>query len=394
MVDIRGLEELAASGRHDILSVSLDVDLTKPDHQRANPAYRIWLRETLTGILERVPRERRADVSELIRRVLTRVDDHRHGRGLAIFAAPDLWREYVLPVPLPNRAYYGRPDLFPLLWALDEYEPYAVLAVDREQARLLVMYLGQTDVVDQDVLVLDTGAWRMTSGRPPTFTKRTGTGAARGAQRDTFDARVDEQERRFWRRAAAVAGSTLQDLGISRLIIAGSPETTAAVARTLGKDGVVQVVAVVPAPPHASIPQLRDLTLRVALAEEHRRERDLVMALLERTGNRSGAVVGITATLEALARGQAQLVVVDVDHDAPVWECAQCGMATDSERPLCAHCGGPLVRTRLLSVLPLLVRRRGAELETVSGEAARLIGSHAGIGAILRYNATAGSGIR
>lgn len=370
MIDQRAFEELAASGRQDVLSVSLDVDLTKPDHQRANPAYRIWLREALTGLLERIPRERRAVVRGLISRVLTRVDDHRHGRGLAIFAASDLWREYVLPIPLPNRVHYGQPDLFPLLWALDEYEPYAVLAVDRGQARLLVMYLGQTDVVDQEVLALETGAWRKTSGRSPTFTKRTGTGATRGAQRDTFDARVDEQERRFWRNAAAVTRKTLKDLEIQRLIIAGPPETTAAVAGLLGKDGAAQIMAVVPVPPSASIPQLRALTLQAALAEEHRREQGLVTMLLERLGSRAGAVVGLAATLEALTRGQAQLVIVDPDHQA--------------------------VHTQPLSELPLLVRRHGAALEMVSGEAARLLAPHDGIGAILRYTTTAepaGSGV-
>jgi peptide subunit release factor 1 (eRF1) len=252
------------------------------------------------------------------------------------------------------------------------------------------MYLGQTSVVDHEVLVLDTSAWRMTSGRSPTSTKRTGNGATRGAQRDIFDARVDEQERHFWHNAAAIAGGTLQDLRITRLIIAGPPEATAAVASLLGKDGRVQVVAVVPAPPHATIPQLRDLTLQAALAEEHRRERDLVTALLERTGSRARAVVGPTATLEALARGQVHLVVVDVDQDAPVWQCVRCGMATNSERPVCARCGGPLLQARLLSVLPLLVRRYGADLEMVSGETARLLAPHDGIGAILRYNATVG----
>src|SRR5712692_9030938 len=91
--DLRGLEELMASDRHDVLSVSLDVDPAKPDHQRANPAYRIWLRRALAEILEHAPRGERADVHELTDRVLTRIDNHRHGRGLAIFAAPDLWWE-------------------------------------------------------------------------------------------------------------------------------------------------------------------------------------------------------------------------------------------------------------------------------------------------------------
>src|SRR5574341_67731 len=332
MMDLRGFEDLAGSNRQDVLSVALDVDPTKPDNQRANPAYRIWLRKALLEISEHVPREQRAEVGELIDRVLTRIDDRRHGRGLAIFAAPDLWREFILPFPLPNRAHYGRPDLLPLLWALDEYEPYAILAADRERVRLIVAFLGQADVVDQEVLTLDTSSWRTTSGRPPTFTRQTGTGAARGAQRDTFDARVDEQERRFWRTAAEIASRTLQDLGISRMIVAGPPETTAAVANLLANNGAVQIVAVVPVPPHARVTELRDLTLPVALAEEHRRERDLVAALLERTGSRAGAVVGLTATLDALADGRVQLVIADAGHETHIWQCPRCGATSATDR--------------------------------------------------------------
>lgn len=155
----------------------------------------------------------------------------------------------------------------------------------------------------------------------------------------------------------------MQDLGISRLIIAGPPETTAAVAGLLEHAGPVQVVAVVPAPPSASIPQLRELTLQAALAEEHRREQSLVAALMERLGSPAGAVVGLTATLEALTRGQAQVVIVDPGHQA--------------------------VRAQILSELPLLARRHGAALEMVSGEAARRLAPHEGVGAILRYTTTA-----
>ncbi len=390
MIDSREIDQLAALNRQDVLSVALDVDSTKSDHQRANPAYRIWLRRALADIAQQVPRERRSEVGGLIDRILTRVDDHRHGRGLAIFAAPDFWREYVLPFPLPDRVHYGRLDLLPLLWALDEYEPYAILAADRERVRLIVAFLGQADVVDQEVLTLDTTAWRTTSGRPPTFTRRTGTGAGRGAQRDTFDARVNEQERRFWHTAAEVASKTLQDLGISRLIIAGPSEATAAVTGLLADDGAVQVVAVVPAPPHAGVMELRDLTLPAALEEEHRRERELVTALVERTGNRAGAVVGPTATLDALTGRRVQLVIVDIGHDTDVWQCPRCGATSAAERSVCPTCGSPMARVALLSALPLLVRKCGADLEMVSGEAAHLLEPHGGIGAILRYTATAG----
>jgi hypothetical protein len=391
MRDLQGLEQLLESDRQDVLSIALDVDPIKPDNQRANPSYRIWLRKALAEIFEHAPREQRPEVGALIDRVLTRVDDQRHGRGLAIFAASDLWREYVLPFPLPNRARYGPPDLLPLLWALDEYEPYAILAVSRDRVRLLVAFLGQIEMVDAEVLMLDTRAWRRTSGRPPTFTRKVGTGVPRGAQMDTFDTRVDEQERRFWRTAAEMASRILQDRGIRRLILAGPSAATAAVAGYLEDEAAVQVVAAVPAPPHASVPQLKDLTLPVALAEEHRRERELVTTLLERAGKRD-AVVGATATLAALTGGRVQLVIADPGHDPDVWQCPRCGTTSGMERAECPTCGSPMARAPLLSTLPILVRRYGAELELVSGEAAALLQPHGSVGAILRYNPSAGSG--
>lgn len=385
MIDRGELKALAGSDRQDVLSVSLNVDPTKPDHQRANPAYRIQLRKALTDILERVPRERQAEVHALIDRVLARIDNHGHGRGLAIFAAPDLWREYSLRFPLPNRVHYGRPDLYPLLWALDEYKRYGILVVDRERARLLVAFLGRAEVVDEEVLTLNTESWRMTAGRPPTFSRRVGVGVGRGAQRDTFDARVDEQERRFWRHVVAKARHTLQGLGVTRLIIVGPPEAAAAANTLLGDSSAVRVVGVVPAPPRASTAQLRDLTLQAALAAERRREHRLVTDLLEGTGTR-GSVVGLSATLAALIAGRAQLVVVDAGHDADVWQCQQCGLIVSDERPVCPNCGSGMTRTPLLYALPMLAYGRGATLETISGEAADLLKPHGGIGASLRYN--------
>ena len=150
------LADLIEAERADVLSVSLDVDPSRPEHQGQNPAYRIWLRNALRQTLEAIPKEARRGADELAQRIIRHVETNRpRGRGLAIFAAPGLWREYVLPVPLTNRAQYGRPDVVPVLWAVDEYEPYAILAVDREHARILIAYLGRTTTVDEETLELD-----------------------------------------------------------------------------------------------------------------------------------------------------------------------------------------------------------------------------------------------
>src|SRR3972149_2469776 len=95
------LADLIEAERADVLSVSLDVDPSRPEHQGQNPAHPIWLRTARRQTLEAIPKEARRGADELAQRIIRHVETNRpRGRGLAIFAAPGLWREYVLPVPL------------------------------------------------------------------------------------------------------------------------------------------------------------------------------------------------------------------------------------------------------------------------------------------------------
>src|SRR3990170_3336987 len=236
------LADLIEAERADVLSVSLDVDPSRPEHQGQNPAYRIWLRNALRQTLEAIPKEARRGADELAQRIIRHVETNRpRGRGLAIFAAPGLWREYVLPVPLTNRAQYGRPDVVPVLWAVDEYEPYAILAVDREHARILIAYLGRTTTVDEETLELDTSDWRFKAGRQPSFTGRGGMGAGGGGQRESFDS----------------GGGGDGGPNVVRPLLPEPPRQ--------------KVVGLVPLPARADRTEIQHPPLTVALAEERRR---------------------------------------------------------------------------------------------------------------------------
>lgn len=385
MIDAHRLEELLVSDRQDVLSVSINVDPTRPEHQRDNPAYRIWVRRSLSETLAQVHRDRRAEVGELVGHVLSRIEERPHGCGLDIFAAPHLWREYVLPFPLPNRVRYGRPDVLPLLWAMDEYQAYAILVVDYEHALLLQAYLGRTAVLSDEILELDTHDWSFKSSEARPFARRAGIGIGRSTQRDMFEARVEEQVRGFWRSAARGTAQALRDLEIERLIISGPIKATAAVRDLLAPTVRERVVATLPLPSYASVADIRDRTLPAALEVEHQKERALVAEVLERAAAEAGGVVGLSVTLAVLQRGRVHTVVADVSRDPDIWRCRECGAVSSLERSACQICAGPTERTTLMEVLPLLVRRKGATLELVSGEGAALLVPHDGIAASLRY---------
>lgn len=386
MPSLSEIPKLITSNRRDVLSVSLDVDPTKPEHQDEPPAWRIWLRNELRALLDRLPDEARRQAKQPAAHVLAFVEQERpQGRGLAIFAAEDLWDVRVLPVPLRNRVHFGRPDVLPLLWAADEYEPYAILAVNRERALLLVAYLGGTAVARAEVLELDTSQWRFASGRQPTSARATGTGAGRGEARDTFDARVDEHRRRLWQGAAEAAGRWLQDARVDRLIIAGPEEASSAVRNLLPETARSKLVAVVPVRSDLDAEEIHRATTPMALAEEHARERALVDDVVARAAGGAGTVVGVRSTLAALAREQIVTLVAGRDADGDVAQCTRCGHVSAETASVCPVCGGELERTTLAQVLPLLARASGARLEIVSGDAAATLRAHGDLGGVLRY---------
>ncbi|MCS7172178.1 MAG: VLRF1 family aeRF1-type release factor [Armatimonadetes bacterium] len=384
MLEAGDLENLVSLSRRDVLSICLDVDPTKPENQRPEPAWRIWARHALHEVVEQLPREERRSAKEVADRIVQYLRDSRlQGRGLALFAASDLWREYVLPVPLLNRVRYGRPDVWPLLWAMDEYEPHAILIVHRDHARLLVAYLGSASLIEEETLELDTTSWRFTAGRPPTFTGRLGTGATRGAQRDTFEARVDDHLRRFWTGVADAAARFVEERRIERLLLGGPEEAAFAVRDQLPESAARKVVAVVPLPsPLEEWPQIRERVLEVARQAERQREAERVQELVDRSGQGRG-VLGLASTLEALVRRQVQLLVVDRELEAEVVECPGCGYVSARPAEICPVCGAVMMRTWLTQVLPLLAHRNHAGIELVNPQP--ILRLHGGIGALLRY---------
>lgn len=379
------LSDLLHSPREDVLSVALDVDPTKLEHQTTPPAWRTWLRDQLRALAAALPDAGRAAVEAQGRKILRVVEhDRPRGRGLAMFAGTDLWRVFVLPVPLRNHVAYGRPDVLPLLWAMDEYEPYAILAVSRERARLLLAYLGGTAMVGADALDLDVSNWRFMSGRPPTFTKATGTGATRGAQRDTFEARMDDHRRRFWSGAAEAAARYLEESGVRRLVICGPNEAAHAARESLPARTRSALVAIVPIPDDADAEEIHRRSLPAALQEEHRRDRELVAQLVRRPAA-PDVVVGLGSVLAAASREQLLTLIVDPGLDLDVGRCLRCDTVHPVVTPTCPVCGGTVVTMPLAQVMPLLARRTGAHLEFVTGDAAALLRPVGGIGGILRY---------
>ncbi len=355
MIQERDIVELLQTDRTDVLSVHLDIDGRKPENQTSKPAYEIWAQHALRGALRDLTGDALRQASKSARRILALATKQRtDGRGLILFAAPGLWKEYHLPLPVPNRVRYGAPDVTTVIDLADQYKPYAILVVDHERARILHAYFGETAVVEEDTLDLHTEDWHKNTGRRPTSTRRMGVGVGRGTQRDTFDTRVDAHHQHFLATVARATARFMHDRGIDRLILSGAEDVTSEVRQTLPPEARDTVVGVVALEAHAGMAEIRDRTLAVALAAEERQDAGLVSAVLDHVAW-GGGVVGIEPTIEALKQGRVLTLAVD--------------RHVLSEMP----------------TLPLLARRHGARLAPVQGPPAHGLRAHGGIGAILRY---------
>jgi peptide subunit release factor 1 (eRF1) len=109
-----------------------------------------------------------------------------------------------------------------------------------------------------------------------------------------------------------------------------------------------------------------------------------VQELVEGNGARF-AVLGTTATLEAVSAGRVhKLVIADV-YQGVGGECEKCGSVT-TEGATCSLCGGPT--TPVVDLRERVVERaldKGAIIESVSGDAAVVLMAQGGMGAWTRY---------
>jgi hypothetical protein len=363
-----------------VLSVALDVDPAR--HRPARPSYVIWLRRELDRILDRLPAPARRDAARLARRVLEVVGaGPRRGRGLVIFAAPGLFREYALPVPVPSHVELGRPDLVPMLWALADYPAYGVVAVYRDHAQIFLAYLGRVALVGEERLELNTGSWRFKAGRTDTYTRAVGIGVGRGAQEDPFAARIDAHRRRFWKGVAEAVLRTLRALRVDRVVLGGSEESVTALRDVAPHLVRERVVGTVPIPTHATLEDVRERTLPCVLEDRQREETRLVSDLVQ---NAEG-VVGRIATVAALSSGRLRILAASRDLEGEGGECRRCGYAAPSPDGPCPACGGPVTPRSLRQMLPRLAHRHGTRLELVGPPSSA--GLPDGMGGLLRESA-------
>ncbi len=281
MVNLDDVKRLLTEGDDHTLSLYLDVDRGKQENQSAQPAWRIFLKDAISAA------ESQAKGNTGWRDLKARFDTFFDGytpnsKGLAVFFTPGDEQIYELPVPVASRWSFGKPLIVPLLWAIDEYEPYLVVMVDQEKAELITAYLGNTTIEDRLESDLEAYDFEEKTLMPATAALAGGgSGITAGNDRVAFQNMVNEHIAQFHREVADHVDAFTQKHPHIRIVIGGEEQSAHALRKLLPQRVADQVVGVQSIPMRLGERQVLQEILPTAANYERDQEIDLVQQVID-----------------------------------------------------------------------------------------------------------------
>ncbi len=304
---------------------------------------REFLRERELMLEKNVPDAWRNNFSKTMGKVHSFLSEKSfHGvKGLAIFS-----REGSVPffltlefhVPLPNQIVMDlTPHIYPLVELMDTYHRYVVAISTEKNAR---------------IIEIDTGTVTETLWMErPELRKRIG----REWTKEHYRNHREDRGGKFIKEKIRILERVMSAGGQTHLILAGNPQRTSRLKKALPKRLADRLADTVVIDERAETGSVVEATLSTFI-EQEQKESLAAVEMLQRQINTNGlAVVGSKATLEALKRGQADMLIMAKEF----------------------------YEGELKEELVKLAVRHGIKIETVSGS--HVLNQYGGVGCLLRY---------
>lgn len=309
-----------------VASVYLDVD----GRHRPVPADYEAAFESLADDLRRQARARgdgrlagavEGDVEQM-RAWLRSGLDRRETRGVGLFSNCEqgFFEAVALPRPVDDEAALGpTPRVTPLLALLDEHRRFLVALVDREHLRLLRFELGEVEEL-------------------PVLANPIPRGIDTEPEVGGFQRYAEEARRAHVRRSAEHVRAALGARPVAWLVLGGPSEAVAALEQQLPQAVADKVAGRLSVSVGAPTREVADAALELEESIERRREADAIEELRQRVASGRGGVVGLEATLDALAARRVAVLFVSHGFRAPGARCPACDHVGVAVRQ-CPQCG-------------------------------------------------------
>ena len=296
------------------------------------------------------------------------------GKALVLFSdsRQDFWWQRDLQVELPTGVRWS-PQLWvrPLLEVIEEHDRFAVVLIDKHQARIMTVDAGG---IEQHAEV--------TSDVP---NKHATTGTDHIWSQTQMDRDHSNHVHSHAKRVADELASVIDRLKLKRIAIGGPVEATSVFTGALPKRLQQMIIGTISVPIEANHDRIITELRAVQAKAENEDETKIVDALITAAMKGERAVIGVSDTLSAIQQGRVYRLVVARDFRVEGKECRACHVLVADGDEECSFCGGQFeAAPDLINRASHRVLDTGGKIQLVSGEAAALL-SEAGIGAVLRF---------
>jgi peptide chain release factor subunit 1 len=354
-------------GDHPVVTCYLDVDGSQ---RRTHSDLVVAFDHLVRRLHGRGPvaREAEADLERL--RGWVKGLDRKGVRGAAAFVCGSRsWLETVtVPIRFTDQLVVNkRPAVFQLEAALDEYERFGVLLVDRQQARMFVYELG--------ALVDHSERFEALS--------RDGADDRGELVKTRVEHQRADQVHQHVKHAAQLAFEVFQRDGFDRLLVGAPSDVRGDLEKVLHPYLKERLAGRVECSPTSNETEIRVCAMEAEAKVERRGEAEQINRLREEVGAKGRAVAGLEATLKALAEQRADRIFVSHGYEAEGWRCDGCGRLATVGRA-CPGCGQEMTHSHeLVEEAVRVALEQGTRVEVCLGNAdLDVLGR---IGALLRY---------
>lgn len=353
MFNLADIKNLVSDAQEPTLTLYVDVNRALEENQAQQPAWNIWLKNALNEQENALEGDAKRQWRTIRAQVDSYFDDYEpNSRGLAIFADENQLRDFQVPFSLSNQIRYGKPLVAPMVWAMDEMEPYLIALVDQEKAHFYVLRMGNAD--DQGQMKTDIEEYDF---EQKTRVSQGGTGVTVGSERDKFEDTLQEHRNRFYRDVVSRIEQLREEQQVDRFILAGAEAAVSDTKHFIqGKltDAMVDVLHI---PLRSTHQELTDRVQPVIEKYEREQELALVQQVIDFAKSGGRGALGRKDVMDALTQGRVETLVFP-------W---------------------PFDDEKLATRLTLEALDMNSTIELVSGEAAVRLEEEGGLGARLYY---------
>ncbi|MBZ0157774.1 MAG: hypothetical protein K8I29_16380 [Alphaproteobacteria bacterium] len=375
MLDRAEVEEIASTeGKgHSFVSLYLNVD---PLSNRGGD-YAIHFKNMVKNTVDSLDKALYKKIKEDIDRINHYVNASKglFKKGLALLSSSpnNFWKVYHLGVPVRNEMVVNStPYVKPLLEVLDNYEGYAVLLVEKKEARIFVIHLGE---------IVEYG--EVKSPEVPGRHRQVGW---YGLGESRFENHINYHVKFHLKDVVEKLDYFLGREHIGRLILGGSDEAVSAIHSLFHKTVLDKVIDTVKLEMFATPDEVLRTTMQVISDYERKQEEETVEALITQSLKGKGAVIGLPDVISALQEQRVMKLVVLRDYKATGYTCGTCGFLSAEKVEPCPTCDGDEKAKPIEHIVDLageLAVQQGAVVEVVSDS--KRLAEAGGIGAFLRF---------